>query len=128
VTYRLKVEEDGVCRTGEPAKKSSAQARSKRPQDSALKVQSNRPVRTFIRPLLVLRTAHSLDSGRLAEHPDALIRRHPDLKLTPSDCRLRLNPRRLWYAPRFDFPAIIATPMSNRSAQMQIRAIAGADR
>jgi hypothetical protein len=101
VAYWVKVEEDGVCRTGEPAKKSPAQSQSKRSQGAALKVQNHRPLWTFVRPLLVLRSTDSLDSRRLAEHPDALIRRHPDSKLTPSN--RRLNPRMLWYAPPFRF-------------------------
>src|SRR5438552_19102772 len=84
-------------------KKSPALSQSKRSQDAALKVKNDRPLLSFVRPLLVLRSADSFDSCRLAQQPEALIRGHPDSKLTPSDRRLRLNPRMLWHAPGFSF-------------------------
>src|SRR5437016_10394903 len=103
VTYCLTVEEDDVCHTSEPAKKSPAQSHSKRSQDAAFKVQNHRPVWIFIGPVLILRTADSFDSRRLAQHSDALIRRHPDSKLTARERRLRLNPSMLWHAFAFRF-------------------------
>jgi len=66
-------------------------------------MENHRSLWTLIRPLLVLRTADSLDSRWLAQHPHTLVRRHSGSKLTARDRRLRLNPRALWHALTFRF-------------------------
>src|SRR5438067_11806903 len=64
-------------------------------------MENHRSLWTLIRPLLVLRTADSLDSRWLAQHHRTLVRRHSGSKLTARDRRLRLNPRVLWHALAF---------------------------
>ena len=66
-------------------------------------MNNHRPVVIFVRPLLVVRSADSLDSRWPAQHPDTLIRRHPGSELTVRDRRLRLKPRVLWHALVFRF-------------------------
>jgi hypothetical protein len=83
---------------------------------------------TFVSPLFVFRTADSFDSRRLTQHSNAFIRRHPGSKLTASDRAFASSGVCCGTRPRLEFPAILATPMSNMSAHMQINAIAGADR